>query len=243
MKYSKTCYAITGLSAESPWAVNSGFIVGNHSTLIVDTGSNYFSAKTIYGYSKSVKEQNELIVVNTEPHFDHIGGNSFFAELGVDIYAHPGIWREVDEFVQTKKDFNLTICNPARRMRNESEAFFYKTALVNPNKQLMDGTIIDLGDVRATAIATPGHTPFNMSIYVAAERVLYCGDCIVAQYLPNLEAGGRREWLAWLQSLDTIEQINPEVIVPGHGDVIVGEISFQAALGRMREVLHDAIDK
>jgi hypothetical protein len=40
MKISKSCYAITGLSAETPWAVNSGFIVGDHSTLIIGTGSN-----------------------------------------------------------------------------------------------------------------------------------------------------------------------------------------------------------
>lgn len=73
MKISKSCYGITGLSAETPWAVNSGFVVGDHSTLIIDTGSNYLSAQTIFGYSTGIKQDNKSLVVNTEPHFDHIG--------------------------------------------------------------------------------------------------------------------------------------------------------------------------
>ena len=78
MKISQHCYLISGLSVEPPWTVNAGFIVGRHTTLIVDTGSNYLSAQTIYGYALCAKPGNKLIVVNTEPHFDHIGGNSFF---------------------------------------------------------------------------------------------------------------------------------------------------------------------
>ena len=87
MKISEHCYIISGLSVEPPWSVNSGFIVGGHSTLIVDTGSNYLSAQTIYGYASCVKPDNKLIVINTEPHFDHIGGNCFFREKNIDIFA------------------------------------------------------------------------------------------------------------------------------------------------------------
>ena len=243
MKYSENCYGITGLSAETPWVVNSGFIVGSHSTLIVDTGSNYLSAKTIYGYSKSVDPKNKLIVVNTEPHFDHIGGNSFFVEMGVDIFAHPGIRRKTQDFIQNKKDFNATIGNLVRQSKNESEAFFYKTTLANPNTDmpLTHGDIIDLGNVKAKVLATPGHTPFNMSIFIETERVLYCGDCIVSEYLPNLELGNQQDWQIWLQSLNAIKGLNPEIIIPGHGDVIVGKSCVNIALEKMQEILKTAI--
>jgi len=75
MKISQKCYAITGLAAEPPWAVNAGFIVGDTITLIVDTGSNYLTAQSIFGYAHSIKSDNSCKVVNTELHFDHIGGN------------------------------------------------------------------------------------------------------------------------------------------------------------------------
>jgi hypothetical protein len=40
MQISDHCFAVTGLGYVSPWCVNSGFIVGNKMTLVVDTGGN-----------------------------------------------------------------------------------------------------------------------------------------------------------------------------------------------------------
>ena len=94
MKISDHCYAITGLSFIPPWAVNAGFIVGQRQTLIVDTGPNFLSAQTIYGYASTVQAENSLIALNTEQHFDHLGGNSFFQEKNIDIYGHYQIHRE-----------------------------------------------------------------------------------------------------------------------------------------------------
>jgi hypothetical protein len=49
MKISEHCHAVTGLYFIPPWSVNSGFILGDKMTIVVDTGSNYLSEKTIYG--------------------------------------------------------------------------------------------------------------------------------------------------------------------------------------------------
>ena len=39
LRLSSRCYAVTGLGYSLPWCVNSGFIVGEESTLVVDTGA------------------------------------------------------------------------------------------------------------------------------------------------------------------------------------------------------------
>jgi glyoxylase-like metal-dependent hydrolase (beta-lactamase superfamily II) len=243
MKISENCFIISGLSAEPPWSVNSGFIVGNHSTLVVDTGSNYLSAQTIYGYSKNVNPENKLIVVNTEPHFDHIGGNSFFKEREIDIFAHSGIQRKTEEFIQNKEDYNSTIQNQVRRLKKEAEAFFHKTKLANPNKSLSQGDKIDLGGIKATVYETPGHTPSNISIFIEPDRVLFCGDCVVTGYIPNLEVGNQLEWQTWLQSINILENLNPEIIIPGHGDSVVGKSSISKELNNMRSILNNAIEE
>ena len=241
MKISKSCYAITGLSAETPWTVNSGFVVGDHSTLIIDTGSNYLSAQTIFGYSTGINQDNKSLVINTEPHFDHIGGNSFFRERGIDIFAHPGIRRTEEIFNQNKEEFNRTIQNSVRRAANEAEAFFYNTLLANPNKCVIQGDIISLGGIEAKIFETPGHTPFNVSIFIEPESILYCGDCVVSEYLPNLEAGDQQDWSNWLQALGTIENLDPVALVPGHGHIIVGKSNIKVELKRMRRILNTAI--
>ena len=241
MKIYQNCYALTGLAAEPPWAVNAGFIVGDTTTLIVDTGANYLTAQSLFGYAHSVNPDNKCKVANTEVHFDHMGGNCFFRAKNIDIYAHPGAKRTPAEFFANKKDFNDMIPDPIRRSANESEAFFLKTELANPNRPIGPGGAFDLGGVTVDVIATPGHTRFNLSYFVKSDGVLFSGDCIVAHYLPWLGAGDRSAWGVWLQSLDRIEDLNPQAIVPGHGDIIeTAEIGRE--LDRMRTILTDAIN-
>jgi glyoxylase-like metal-dependent hydrolase (beta-lactamase superfamily II) len=226
---------------EPPWSVNSGFIVGEHTTLIVDTGSNYLSAQTIFGYSSCAKPDNKLMVVNTEPHFDHIGGNGFFIRKNIDVYAHPGVKRNEEEFKQNKEEFNSSIPNAIRRNNQEAEIFFYKTELVNPNKALSQNEIIDLGGFNVTVLNTPGHTAYNISLFASADGVLYCGDCIVTGYIPNLEAGHISDWETWLKSIETLENLNPEIIVTGHGYCIVGSEQINKELINLRNILNKAI--
>ena len=78
MKISDSCYAILGLYYLPPWGVNSGFVVGRERTLIIDTGSNSYSAETIYGYARAAGGANRIEVINTERHMDHLGGTLSF---------------------------------------------------------------------------------------------------------------------------------------------------------------------
>jgi glyoxylase-like metal-dependent hydrolase (beta-lactamase superfamily II) len=69
---------------------------------------------------------------------------------------------------------------------------------------------------------------------------LYTGDCVIREYLPNLDAGNKADWQKWLESLDRIEQLKPEVVVGGHGPVSRGG-EIVTALDSMRNVLRESI--
>jgi glyoxylase-like metal-dependent hydrolase (beta-lactamase superfamily II) len=223
MRISERCYAITGLAYIPPWSVNSGFVVGAHTTLVIDTGANVLAAATIHGYATAVRPSNHLQVVNTEKHFDHIGGNGYFRDLGIDVAGHSGIARTEDEFRGEQAEFNSAIPDERRRARREADAFYSGTALVNPNQPVNADTSFDLGDCPVQLVMTPGHTQTNLSVYVPSDRVLYCGDCLVNLYQPNLDAGTLPDWRNWLRSLDRIAALKPAAIVPGHGPVATGE--------------------
>lgn len=240
MKISERCYVIHGLTTIPPWMVNSGFIVGDEITLIVDCGSNYLSAKTIYGYAKAVKPENKLIAINTEPHFDHMGGNCFFQEMGVDIYGHKDINRNEAELSEVKKAFNKCITSELRRHKREEELIFYKTTVVNPNLGISSDFPIDIGGVVVKILLTPGHTSMNLSVYIEDESVLFCGDVIISDYIPNLEDGEEDDWKEWILSIEKIQEISPEVIIPGHGDILSKEKQINE-ITRMKGVLNSAI--
>ena len=240
MRLSKRCYAVTGLGYSPPWCVNAGFVAGDNRTLAVDTGGNSLAAQTIYGYASAARPGNHLLAINTEKHFDHIGGNGFFREHGVDVWGHAGIARTADEFAAEIAEFNDAIPNAARRACGEARAFFHGTHLVNPNRQIHKETSFDLGGCTVEILLTPGHTPANLSVWAPEDRVLFAGDCLICQYLPNLDAGTPADWRVWLESLARLEALNPAIVVPGHGPVARGG-EVQVVVDTVRRVLEESI--
>ncbi len=241
MKISRHCYAITGLSFVPPWTVNAGFIAGEATTLIIDTGANMQSARTIYGYATSARPKNRLIALNTERHLDHIGGNSLFHDLGIDIYGHQDIHRNESELEEAIAEMNSSIPAGLRRSQEEGRIFYSNTHITNPNKAIASELSLYLGSFSVQIVLTPGHTPTNISVYVPVDSVLFCGDCLLNAYLPNLNDGSPEDWHAWLQSLTHIEALNPATVVPGHGEVMHGaEIAEE--IKKTRQILQKAIE-
>jgi glyoxylase-like metal-dependent hydrolase (beta-lactamase superfamily II) len=234
MRLTNRCYAVTGLGYSAPWCVNAGFVVGDKTTLVVDTGANTLAAQSIYGYACAVRPGNRLLVINTEKHFDHIGGNGFFREQGVDVWGHVGIERTDAEFQAEIAEFNSAIINPARRARGEAQAFFHSTHVVNPNRRIHENTTLDLVSSVVQILLTPGHTSTNLCVWVPGDGVLFTGDCLIREYLPNLDAGTPADWQIWLESIDRLEELSPTIVVAGHGPVARG--------GEIRTVL-DSVGK
>lgn len=240
MRVSERCFAVTGLAYIPPWSVNAGFVAGDRTTLVIDTGATALSAGSIYGYASAVRPGNRIAVFNTEKHFDHIGGNGFFRERGAEIHGHPSIARTKEEFAQERTEFNAAIVSRSRRELREEDAFYYGTTLMNPDLHVKDGDRFDLGECMVEAIATPGHTPTNLSAWVPEDRVLFCGDCLVNGYVANLDGAGVGDWREWLKSLERIERLKPRAIVPGHGPVALEDDVFRL-IGTVRGEIQHAL--
>jgi glyoxylase-like metal-dependent hydrolase (beta-lactamase superfamily II) len=240
MRLTTRCYAVTGLGYSTPWCVNAGFVTGDDLTLVVDTGANALAAQTLHGYATAARLGNKLRVINTEKHFDHIGGNSFFREQGIDIWAHFGTVRTEQEFQAEIAEFNASIQNEARRAHGEAKAFFHATHLANPNHPIHEDTRFDLGGSTAEILLTPGHTPTNLSLWIPEDGVLFAGDCLIREYLPNLDAGTPSDWRIWLRSLERIAALKPSIVVAGHGPVSRGD-EVSKILDTVRGVLEESI--
>jgi glyoxylase-like metal-dependent hydrolase (beta-lactamase superfamily II) len=240
MRLSQRCYAVTGLAYSPPWCVNAGFIVGDAETLVVDTGANALAGQTVHGYATAARPENRLRVLNTEKHFDHIGGNSFFRAQGMEIWGYRAFGRTPAEFQAEIGEFNDAIPNPRRRAAGEAAAFFHDTHLANPDRALAADRSFDLGNCTVEILLTPGHTGTNVSAWVPSEGVLYTGDCLIAEYIPNLDAGTPADWQIWLASIDRLEALKPATVVMGHGPVARGA-QVQVVIDTVRRVLTESI--
>jgi glyoxylase-like metal-dependent hydrolase (beta-lactamase superfamily II) len=240
MRLSPRCYAVTGLAYSPPWCVNAGFIAGDTVTLVVDTGGNALAGQTVHGYATAVRPENRLRVLNTEKHFDHIGGNAFFRAQGVDIWGHADIARTPAEFRAEIAEFNDAIPNAQRRAAGEAAAFFHGTELTNPNCPLNQDTRFDLGGCTVEILLTPGHTATNVSAWVPEDGVLHTGDCLISEYIPNLDTGTPADWQTWLESIDRLETLRPAIVVMGHGPVARGA-QVRTVIDTVRRVLRESI--
>jgi glyoxylase-like metal-dependent hydrolase (beta-lactamase superfamily II) len=240
MQVSSHCWAVTGLAYLPPWEVNAGFVCGGHTTLVVDTGANSLAAATIHGYASLARPGNRLLVIDTEKHFDHVGGNGYFLDRGVEVLGHPGSARTEDEVRAEIAEYAAGIADPVRRTRGEAAVFYSCTRLAAPSRPVSEDTALDLGDLDVRVLLTPGHTPSNLTVHVPAEGVVYSGDCLVNGYLPNLDCGSEGEWRQWLDSLDRIERLGPGVVVPGHGPVARGA-EVREMVERVRATLREAL--
>lgn len=240
MRLSASCYAVVGLAYAPPWTANAGFVVGATTTLVIDTGPTALAAATIHGYACAARPSNSLLVIDTERHLDHIGGNSFFHARGIPILGHSGIARTDEELAADIDEINALVPERVRRERREAALAYEGTRIVNPTRPIEHDCDLDLGDQSVKVLLTPGHTPTNLSVFVPAEGALFSGDCVVAGYLPNLAAGGPEDWRTWLASLARLSSLAPRLLVPGHGPVLRDD-QVRRAISEVRRVLEEAI--
>jgi glyoxylase-like metal-dependent hydrolase (beta-lactamase superfamily II) len=240
MKVSPSCYAICGFGFTPPWSVNAGFIAGQSISLIVDAGPSAMAAQSILGYARAVRPGNQILLVNTEGHLDHILGNCVFAEEGIEILGHGSIHRTASDFKECLHEFNAAILDPVRQRAAEQETFFSGTRVVNPHVAIHVETTLELGSIRAEILLAPGHTKSNLLIWIPAEGVLFAGDTVVSGYIPNLASGATDQWILWKNALNRILNLRPTILVPGHGPVQKG-LAIQETISRILAFLETAI--
>lgn len=75
------------------------------------------------------------------------------------------------------------------------------------------------------AIAAPGHSDQHLVFYSAADRLLLCGDAVLAKITPNVSRwpDSHPDPLSdFLGSLDRLSDLQVELALPGHGPIIHG---------------------
>lgn len=99
---------------------------------------------------------------------------------------------------------------------------------------LAAGTPIEIGGRLFQTIAAPGHSDEHLVFYCAEERLVLCGDAVLAKITPNVSCwpNGRPNPLAdFLGSLALLGSLQVELALPGHGPLIR---EWNGRLGELR---------
>jgi glyoxylase-like metal-dependent hydrolase (beta-lactamase superfamily II) len=87
-------------------------------------------------------------------------------------------------------------------------------------RPLTDGQIVRAGDRALRVVFTPGHAADHVCFWDAGTRALYAGDMLILGTTVLIPAGRGGGLRAYLRSLERLLQFEPEVVYPGHGNVI-----------------------
>ena len=158
---------------EEPGHVQSYLINGTTVSALIDTGAGLSNIREAI---QSLLREN-VIALNTHWHFDHIGGNTLFDDVGIsgkekylvamdlpnsaliDLYIRPCL----EEGMPLPSDF-------------VPEEYGIKGS--KPTFLIQDGDQFDLGGRTIQAISTPGHTHGSMSFFDDFTGCLFCGDLL-----------------------------------------------------------------
>jgi glyoxylase-like metal-dependent hydrolase (beta-lactamase superfamily II) len=186
---------------------NIGIVVGTRGILIIDTGIGRRNGEIIMREVHKFGHHEQLLLTATHYHPDHTTGAVAFPPKTTVILSK--------DLEHDLKEFGASIHDEFRRLSPYFEDLLkdspYPTATVSFDKAID----IDLGGVSVRAIATgPNHTRGDTLFLVKPDNVLFTGD-VVMDEAPQI-ASPYSCISHWLDSLDSIQAINPSLIVPDH---------------------------
>ena len=188
---------------------NIGFIIGEKSIMVIDTGGTHKIGKNLYNEIKKISKLPISHVIITHSHPDHFFGTEAFLSEDPIIVGHEKLNRSlVNNFEFYKNSQYSSI---------EAESL-KKLKLVEANLQIEtdNSKVIDLGE-RLVEIKAwkSGHTDNDLSIYDIKTKTFWSENVFVKR-TPSIRAS----ILGWKENLLDIMKMDIELIVPGHGKAI-----------------------
>lgn len=213
---------------------NPSFVETNDGYVMIDSPQQPINAMQ---WRERMEEKAPIrYLINTEWHGDHILGNAYFPHVEV-------IGQE-----QLQAGFEKHVFGPITGNSPEERRERLKVSdpdsvwlvghpdypMSNPPKTTFkDRMTIHLGNHSFHCIHMPGHTAPQTSIHVPEEGVIFTGDNVFCGCKTFLQEADPWDWL---NSLDAIEALDVEWIVPGHG-----EPCTKAYLKTQGEIIHNWI--
>ncbi len=217
--------------------------------VIVNTGMG-FEAPHHKRVFDAIRPGPTSYIITTQGHVDHVGGVDLFKEPGTTYVAQAnnqacqaddarirslrfrtaGIWFDV-------------LGEDARRIAEQNPGVSMHQSVPHPDVTFDRRLGLDVDGLRLELIAAVGETVDSAIVWLPERRTALISNLLgpLFPHFPNLNTlrGDRYRFVEpYLQSVRTLRELHPEVLVTGRFEPIVGPDLIDASLER----LHGAVD-
>lgn len=188
---------------DGSWFINNtGFIRSPERVLAIDTCATERRTRGFLAAIEAVAGDRPRMLVNTHHHGDHTNGNSLLPAAAV--FGHEQCREEMQRSGIVRPD---GLFEPVE---------WGEVALAPPFVTFRNELTIHLDDLAIELIhlTSAAHTNNDVVAWIPEHRVLFSGDLVLQGATPFVLMGSVA---GSLEALDCIMELDPAIIVPGHG--------------------------
>jgi len=193
---------------ESPFENNcNSYIIAGDVSVLIDIGHLKHLEKLLTSMGEDGLNPQDLdLIISTHCHPDHFEALSEFANSKILIAMH----REEERY-----------------LRDHGNALYQMMGITSPRNRadfyLGEGNL-SLGNIDLLIYHTPGHSPGSICLYWPKKKALISGDVLFYGGVGRTDfPGGDSSQLK--QSIQRLSELDIEILLPGHGEIIMGRES------------------
>ncbi|MHA1298959.1 MAG: MBL fold metallo-hydrolase [Candidatus Helarchaeota archaeon] len=193
------------------YTFSNSLFIKDDKKLIIDTGVGKSILRKI---RKNHLINDEIIILHSHCHEDHIFGNHIFKQKKIGIHhSEAYILRDIKKLTALYGSDD-----PKFDEMNENFYAVFDLRNYDVDIEFEDGHVFELGDTKLQVIHTPGHSGGHCSFYEPNEKIIFLGDIDLSSFGP---------WYGdissnvtdFINSINKIIQINPKIAVSSHKGV------------------------
>jgi alkyl sulfatase BDS1-like metallo-beta-lactamase superfamily hydrolase len=231
---------------------NTVLIATDDGNIIIDTSMSPSRARRVREALDAVAPGPVRAVIYTHSHADHVGGASVWVEEGTEVWATerltPHFFKQYGTFLaaeatRARRQFGQGIgedrlpCS-AIGARPDIDAAL-EMGFVLPTHTFAGTATLTVGGVTLELVEAHGETDDQLFVWWAERGLLLAGDNYY-QAFPNLYTirGARpRPVDEWVQSLDAMRALEPELLLPSHTIPVHGQERIAEELTAYRDAI------